>query len=123
MLEAGEIEIAVDELRWLLDGCSVLLEAHKILGEIALGDDDLPLARNHFGFAYELGRKALGRTFVGMLPYSREANRPFLEAGKGLAWSLHKLGETDLAREVIDQLLALDLTDPLGLHALLAPSE
>jgi hypothetical protein len=119
MLDAGEIDVAVDELRWLLEGCNVLLEAHKLLGEIALSDDDLILARNHFGFAYEMGLEALGSGFAGTLPYKRKANQAFFEAGKGLAWSLKQLGEPKLAKEVVDQLLAFDPTDPLGLAAML----
>lgn len=119
MLDAGEIDIAVDELRWLLEGCNVLLEAHTLLGEVAIGDDDLILARNHFGFAYEMGLEALGPKFAGTLPYTRKANQPFFEAGKGLAWSLKQLGEPKLAKEVVDQLLALDPADPLGLKAML----
>lgn len=119
MLDTGEVEVAVDELRWLLEGCDVLLEAHKLLGEVALGDDDLILARNHFGFAYEMGLEALGPDFSGTLPYSRKANQAFFEAGKGLAWSLKQLGEPKLAKEVADQLLALDPADPLALTAML----
>lgn len=119
MLDAGEIDIAVDELRWLLIGCDALLEAHKLLGEVALGEDDLILARNHFGVAYEMGLEALGSKFSGTLPYTRKANQLFFEAGKGLAWSLKQLGEPKLAKEVADQLLALDPTDPLGLKAML----
>ena len=86
MLDAGEIDVAVDELRWLLEGCKGLLEAHRLLGEVALADGDLPLARAHFGYGYELGVKALPAAGLqGTLPYSRPANRPFLEAGKGRA--------------------------------------
>jgi tetratricopeptide (TPR) repeat protein len=119
MLDAGEFDVAIDELRWLLGGCNVLLEAHRLLGEIALGEEDLILARNHFGFAYEMGLEALGPKFSGTLPYARKANRAFFEAGKGLAWSLKQLGEPKLAKEVADELLALDPTDPLNLMAML----
>jgi len=116
MLDAGEIDAAVDELRWLLSECNGMLEAHKLLGEIALADGDLPLARGHLGLAYELGLKAFPKTGLpGLLPYARPANRAFFEAGKGLAACLDQSGESELAREVVDQLLALDPTDPLKL--------
>ncbi len=115
MLEAGEIDVAVDELLWLLSGCDVLLEAHKMLGEIAVADGDLQLARGHFGYAYELGLGALGKGTGGVLPYARPANQPFFQAGKGLAWCLEQQGEAGLAAEVVQRLLALDPTDPLGL--------
>ena len=115
MLEAGEIDVAVEELRWLLDGCSALLEAHKLLGQIALDTGDVALARGHFGRAWEIGMKALpeGRRTM-LLPHAREANRGFLEAGSGLAHCLRALGEDKLAHDVTERLLALDPSDPLG---------
>jgi hypothetical protein len=115
MLDAGEIDVAADELLWLLSGCDVLLEAHKLLGEIALTDDDLPLARGHLGYAYELGLGALGKLEGKVMPYARPANQPFFEAGKGLAWCLKQQGEAALAEEVVQRLLTLDPTGPLGL--------
>jgi tetratricopeptide (TPR) repeat protein len=118
MLAAGESDIAVDELRWLLSGCPVLLEAHKLLGEIALGEGDMELAQSHFGVAYEMGLAALGRGFSGKLPYARKANQPFFEAGKGLALCLRQAGEYRLATEVVRRLLTLDPADPLGLESL-----
>ncbi len=115
MLEAGEIDVAADELLWLLSGCDVLLEAHKLLGEIALADGDLPLARGHLGYAYELGLGALETGARGVLPYARPANQAFFEAGKGLAWCLKQQGEMGLAAEVVERLLTLDPSGPLGL--------
>jgi len=122
MLDAGEIEVAVDELRWLLDGCNELLEAHQLLGEIALADGDLPLARAHLGSAYELGLKALPKGGLpGRLPYARTANQAFFAAGRALAWCLDRSGESELAAEVVGQLLALDPSDPLDVKKLLPP--
>jgi hypothetical protein len=43
MLDAGETQIAIDELRWLLEDCHEFLAAHRLLGELALGEDDLKL--------------------------------------------------------------------------------
>lgn len=120
MLEAGEVEIAVDELRWLLQDCRELIEAHKLLGEIALSDGDLPLARGHLGYAYDLGRAAIPPGgLTAPLPATREANRPLFEAGKHLIWCLVQQGEKELAREVVEYLLGLDPSDPLGLRGLL----
>jgi hypothetical protein len=120
MLDVGEIDVAIDELRWLLGGCNVLLEAHRLLGETAMADGDLELARSHFGCVYELGLGALPKGGLrGQLPYTRPTNRDFFEAGKGLAWCLGQLGETKLAGEVVRQLLTLDRNDPVGLKKLL----
>ncbi|HEX4148960.1 MAG TPA: hypothetical protein VHY20_08230 [Pirellulales bacterium] len=115
MLEEGEVDVAVDELRWLLDDCGDLIEAHCLLGEIALGDGDLPLARGHFGYAFQLGRAAASSVVEGTLPYHLPENASLLEAAKGLAWCLHSLGRVKLALEVVQQALAWDPQDPLGI--------
>jgi hypothetical protein len=115
MLDAGELEVAVDECRWLLNGCSDCLEAHRLLGEIALSENDWPLARGHFGYAYRLGEKALQQAGTkGPLPYRLGANHSFLESGKGLAFCLRQLGKREMAKEVVEALLACDSSDPLG---------
>lgn len=121
MVDAGEIEIAVDECRWLLQGCSDCVEAHRILGEIAMGENDVPLARGHFGYVYRLGVQALQRAKCkGPLPFRSPANRSLLESAKGLAWCLQKLGQRQMASEVVDFMLACDASDPLGVARLLA---
>ena len=121
MIEAGELDIAIDELRWLLSGCSEFIEAHKLLGELALAaDNDVPLARGHFGFAVTLGLKTVQRAkAAGPLPYNQPANRPFYEAGRGLAGCLAKLGMMPKAEELVRDLVRLDPSDPLMLRAML----
>jgi DNA-binding transcriptional LysR family regulator len=59
MIEAGETEVARDELVWLLSECPDFLDAHLHLGLIALEEEDPKLARGHFGRAYELCIRAL----------------------------------------------------------------
>ncbi|HLA86316.1 MAG TPA: hypothetical protein VJL29_16135, partial [Thermoguttaceae bacterium] len=59
MLAAGEIDVAEDELRWLVGGCPALLEGHKLLGRIAADDANWELARVHFAYAYQLGLDAM----------------------------------------------------------------
>jgi hypothetical protein len=121
MIAAGELEIAVDELRWVLSGCSEFMEAHELLGQLAIEkDNDLPLARGHYGFAYQLGLQTLRR--AGMptpLPYKHPANRSFHSAARGLAWCLEKMGHGALANEVAATLVELDPTDPLRVRAML----
>lgn len=121
MLEAGETDVAVDELRWLLRGCDRLLEAHKLLGDIALAENDVELARVHFGYAYQLGLAALKSAPDGArLPYEAEPNRPFHEAGKGLVVCLLAKGQRGLAEQVVRRLVALDSSDPLAVARLVA---
>jgi len=121
IVEAGELDVAIDELRWLVGGCSEFVEAHALLGELALAaDNDVRLARGHFGFAVDLVLKALQRAKVaGPLPYSQPANRGFYEAGRGLAWCLAKLDMLPKAAELVDSLVKLDPADPAGLRKLL----
>lgn len=117
MIEAGEIEIAIDELRWLLNGCSDFVAAHRMLGELALADGDLKLARGHFGYAYEIALSALpARGLDAPLPYHLAANQAFLESAKGLAWCLHELGKCTFAGRVLQQLLKCDPADPLNVR-------
>ena len=124
MIEAGEIDVAIDELRWLLNGCSDFLEAHTLLGTLAIEAGDLPLARGHFGYAVRLGVQALERAGAkGPLPYSLPANKALFESGKGLAWCLKELGKPELAAEVIGELLKLDPSDPLNVRGLLAQKD
>ena len=118
MIESGETDVAIDELRWLVGGCSEFIEAHALLGELALAEGDFALARGHFGFAVQLGSKVLQRAKVsGPLPYAQPANRAFYEAGRGLVTSLVKLGMLEKAKTLVDDLVGLDPTDPLKLRA------
>lgn len=121
MIEAGEFEVATDELRWLLADCPEFIAAHALLGELALvTSDDLALARGHFGAGYQLGLQTLRRAGSPTpLLYSQPANRPFFAAGRGLAGTLARLGKAEMAREIVDALVALDLADPLQLRAML----
>ena len=120
MIEAGEFDVATDELRWLVSGCSEFIEAHELLGELALAQEDNTLARGHFGFAVQLGLKTLERAKVrGPLPYRQPANKAFFLAGRGLVWSLAKLDMRPKAEELVQTFVKFDPTDPLGLSTLL----
>ena len=122
MIEADEIDIAIDELRWLLNGCSDFIDAHKTLGELALQENDLPLARGHFGYAYQIGKKAIDAAGChGLLPYRLETNTAFHEAGKGLAYCLKQLDKREMLHDVVDTLLRCDPSDPLGVRGIVPP--
>jgi tetratricopeptide (TPR) repeat protein len=124
MLDAGELDIAIDELRWLLEGCSDLVRAHQLLGEIALTEGDLPLARGHFGYAFDICRSALPPNGLpGPLPYQLPENQALHESAKGLALCLEQLGNRDLARNVLREMLRWDPSDPLAAAAMLAGLE
>jgi hypothetical protein len=117
MLAAGEVEVARDELRYLLGDCANFLAAHQKLGEIAFEEQEWALARAHFGHVFHSAAKALPpQAAAGPLLYGLASNQPPHESGKGLAWSLHKLGRDELSREVLEQLLAWDASDPLNVR-------
>ncbi len=124
MIDAGETEIARDELRWLLADCSEFLAAHVLLGELAVTEGDLNLARGHFGAGYQLGLQTLRRSSMPKpLLYSEPANRPFFEAGRGLISTLVQLGKRPMAAEIAATLLGLDPSNPLGLRVGQAPPD
>ncbi len=119
MVEAGETEIARDELVWLLSECPDFLEAHVQLGLIALEDNDPKLARGHFGRAYELCLRVLEAAGSPRpLPYALEGNRPFFEAAKGLVHCLLETGRRPLAKDVGRRVVGFDQTDSLGIARL-----
>jgi hypothetical protein len=121
MVESGELEVAVDELRWLLEDCHDFIAVHALLGELAVEmNGDITLARGHFGAGYQLGLQALRRAKMPRpLLWSQPANRSFFAAGRGLAWCLAKLDKLTMAREVVETLVELDPSDPLDLRTML----
>ncbi|MDB5387877.1 MAG: hypothetical protein JWM11_3523 [Planctomycetaceae bacterium] len=108
---ASEGEIARDELLYLVADCRGFLEAYLQLAELALEEEDIGLAKGHFGFAYETGLEALPPHFRGLLPVKEGYNRHFFAAGRGLARCLVSRKEPDKAREVLEQLLKFDPTE------------
>jgi hypothetical protein len=108
MIAAGELDIARDELLYLVSDCRGFLDAHNLLGELALEEDDISLARGHFGFAYEIGLDSLPAGFRGVLPAKRDYNRPFFLAGRGLARCLIARGQQKQGRDVLLQLARFD---------------
>ncbi|MDZ4818974.1 MAG: hypothetical protein SGJ20_08385 [Planctomycetota bacterium] len=123
MIEAGEIEIAREELQWLLQDCPENIAVHELLGEIALYESDLPLARGHFGFAWQLAQRAIAAAGnPAPIPFTLPDNQPFFAAGKGLVHVLQALEMRDRALEVFELLQASDPTDPLGVREVLFPS-
>ena len=119
MLDGGELEIAEDELRWLISGCPDCLEAHALLGEIALDYGDFKLARGHYGRVFAVVQKACEKAGArGPLPIASECNRVVHESGKALVLCLGKLEKKASLRAAVKQLLEWDPTDPLGVCGL-----
>ncbi len=121
MIEGGEIEIAQEELRWLLSGSTEFMEAHALLGELAVElGEDLELARGHFGFAYATGEKALKRSNCqGPLLGKETANAAWFDAARGLAWCFEKQGKSTQADDILAKTRKFDPSDPAGIGAML----
>jgi hypothetical protein len=120
MILADETEVAVDELRYLLNGCTECIAIHRMLGDLALSAEDISLARGHYGYAYKIGHDAIRAAKVtGPLPYAVDANQDFFLAGKQLVWCLLLLQKKDLAIPVQQEILRLDPTDPLAVRELM----
>ena len=101
MPPANVFDEARDALRYALQGCGDNLWVHAALGRIALeAGRDPALARGHFGYAYELARKAIPGDFRGKLPRDRHANRPFYDAVEGLIVCHEALGHRAEAQEL-----------------------
>jgi len=116
MLEAGETEIAHEELVWLLSECPDFVEAHLHLGLLALEAGDAKLARGHFGRGVELGLRALEEAGnPHPVPYTLPGNRSFFESAKGLLHCLLATGRKALARDMSRRVVAFDPADPLFL--------
>ncbi len=119
MIQAGEEDLAREELLWLLEECPDMIAAHALLGQMALRNGDYSLARGHLGHAFRLGLRALKRAGDPIpVPYRLEANREFLESGRDLAVCLEAMGKPDLAAQVRKDLLRLDPSDPFGIRPL-----
>jgi hypothetical protein len=112
MRDGNEAEIARDELLYLVADCRGFLEAHIKLAELALEDEDISLAKGHYGFAYETGLESLPQGFKGVLPAGAGYNPHFFMAGRGLARCLIAKGELHKGREVLKQLAKFDPDEP-----------
>ncbi len=99
--KAGEPEEARDALRYALQGCGDNLWVHVALGKIALDSSKDPaLARGHFGYAFDLAKKAIPNDFNGRLPRDRPANRAFFDAIEGLIACHEAEGHPAVAAEL-----------------------
>lgn len=121
MIAAGEFDVATDELRWLLNDCSDFIDAHRLLGELAIEKEDWPLARGHLGYCYDIAVAAMNSAKdKGPLSNVLPANAGLLSATFSFAGVLCRLDKLETARSVLQQLLKWDPSDPRGAREALA---
>ena len=83
--KAGDPESARDALRYALAACHDNLWIHTALGRIALEEfRDPSLARGHFGYAVELGRRAIAPEFCGTAVARPAGESPLLRGRRGV---------------------------------------
>lgn len=112
----------------LLQSCLVqdlrCIDAHVHLGHLHFGHGTSEwTARNalrHYSVGVAVGEQALGPDFNGVLPWGWINNRPFLRSLQGLGLAAWQLGGHETARRVMERLLWLDPSDPMGTMARLA---
>ena len=100
MIEAGEIDVALDELRWLLR-LREFIAAHVLLGDIARDTGDSACPCHYAG--YQLGLQTLRRENAKAVVVFAARNQSFFESGRGLVWAL-KTGKPQMAEEVMSTL-------------------
>lgn len=90
------------------------IEAHALLGEWSFDEFTLDASLAHFEVGLRIGEQALGPDFSGLLPWCHGGNRAFLRCLDGYGGALWRKKRFDEAKQVFEQLLYLDPTDPFG---------
>lgn len=115
MVAAGEFDVAMDELRWLLNDCPDFIDAHRLLGELAIEEEDWPLSRGHLGYCFDIAKAAMNAAGAeGPLSNELPANAGLLSATFSFAGVLCRLEKVEMARTVLQQLMKWDQCNALG---------
>lgn len=117
--EAGRAAEARRVLMRLIEQDPRCLDAHAHLGNLVFRRDP-QRALAHYSLGVQIGRRALGERFEGLLPWGLIDNRPFLRCLHGFALCLWRLRRSDEAARVLEQLLWLSPRDELGVRFILA---
>ena len=116
--ELQEFEAARQLLSDLLEADLRCIDAHAHLGSMAF--DHFPQqAHDHYNVGVQIGAKALGADFDGVLPWRYLDNRPFLRCLYGLGLSLWQLDRWGEAQQVFEQILELSPMDELDVLSML----
>jgi tetratricopeptide (TPR) repeat protein len=102
----------------LIDRDPRCLDAYAHLGNLVFrGDPQRALA--HYALGAQIGRRALGERFDGVLPWGMIDNRPFLRCVHGFGLCLWRLRRFEEAARIFEQLLWLSPSDNLGVRFIL----
>jgi tetratricopeptide (TPR) repeat protein len=114
---AGEREEARRLLTEMLVQDLRCIDAHHHLGFMDF--DNCPEAAiRHFKMGYEIGQLSLGDNFIGLLPWGRLGNRPFLRCMHGYGLCLWRLNSHKEALAIFERMLWLNPSDNQGIRFL-----
>ncbi|PIE18658.1 MAG: hypothetical protein CSA66_04315 [Proteobacteria bacterium] len=119
LAEFGDPEGAIALAHAALDEDLRRLDAHAILGDIALGADRVADALAHYAVGAAIGDLSVPAEGAGELPWSEADNHAYLACLYGCARALRRLGRERDAAAPLARLLALDPDDGLGASGLM----
>lgn len=122
LAQAGDSSGAYSLLMKILEKDLRCLDAHAHLGNIEF--DRFPeQALAHYGVGVSIAELALGKDFVGVLPWGLIDNRPFLRCLHGSGLSSWRIGDSRAASEAFTRLLWLNPNDNQGARFCLSALE
>jgi len=94
------------------------IDAHNHLGVMAF-DNHPGVAIQHFEMGYRIGQLSLGDNFIGLLPWGRFDNRPFLRCMHSYGLCLWRFNRHEEAMAIFEQMLWFNPTDNQGIRSII----
>jgi hypothetical protein len=116
--DAGQVSEARELLMRLIEQDPRCLDAHAHLGHLVF-DRNPTRALAHYALGAQIGRRALGSQFRGVLSWGLIDNGPYLRCLQGYGLCLWRLRRFAEAEKVFEELLWLSPGDNLGVRFLL----
>lgn len=110
--DAQEFTEARSLLAGLLESDLRCLDAHAHLGSMCF-DWEAQRALHHFEVGVGIGKLTVDESFVGLLPWFKLNNRPFLRCLNGYGLCLWRSGRWEEAQKTFETMLDLDPEDAL----------
>lgn len=119
LIESGDAKKAINRLRAIIKQDPDFIDAYNSIGEDFLERDKPEKAREYYGKAYEIGKRAIPKEFDGKMKWGFLENRPFLRTMSGLGRCYSELKRLDDAIELFEAILAYNPNDNQGVRYLL----
>lgn len=115
----GEIKKSQKMVQEILDEDAHFIDAHNLLGDIALEAGNLQKARAHHKKAMEVGDKIIPSVFEGKIRWGFMENRPYLRAIHSYAQDLLDQRDIGAAIPLFERLLDYNPQDNQGIRLLI----